>query len=120
MHLDRERLPDTRDSVVHKFSVSGQEGYLIVGLYPDGRPGELFIKIAKEGSTLAGLYDTVGIITSMALQYGTPIEALAEKLKHTHFEPSGHTKNPDIPYATSLSDYIFQWLGQTFGEAGSD
>jgi ribonucleoside-diphosphate reductase alpha chain len=96
--------------------VAGHEGYISVGLYPDGRPGEVFIKMAKEGSTVAGLMDTIGILSSVALQYGVPIEKLAEKFAGTRFEPMGHTKNPDIREATSLSDYIFTWMGLAFSE----
>jgi ribonucleoside-diphosphate reductase alpha chain len=110
----RHRLLDTRQSLTHKFSINGHEGDLIVGLYEDGRPGELFIRMAKEGSTMSGLADTIGILTSLALQYGVPIEALAQKFERMRFEPSGWTKNPDIRHAHSISDYIFRWLGMTF------
>lgn len=110
----RERLPDTRRSVTHKFSINGHEGYITVGLYEDGRPGELFIKTAKEGSTLSGLFDTIGILTSLALQYGVPVERLATKFAHMQFEPSGWTKNPDIRDATSIVDYIFRWMALEF------
>lgn len=115
--IPRERLPVTRTSITHKFSVCGTEGYLIVGLYGDGRPGELFIKIAKEGSTLSGLFDTIGILTSLGLQYGVPLKVLAAKLEHTRFEPCGHTKNEEIPEATSLIDYIFRWLAMKFPDS---
>ena len=110
----RQRLPDTRQSITHKFSISGHEGYVTVGLYDDGRPGELFIKMAKEGSTLSGLMDTVGILTSMALQYGVPVEALARKFEYMRFEPSGWTQNGHIRHAHSVVDYIFRWLGIVF------
>jgi ribonucleoside-diphosphate reductase alpha chain len=110
----RERLPDTRQSVTHKFNVSGHEGYITVGLYPDGRVGELFITMAKEGSTIGGLMDCFGTAISMSLQYGVPLSVYIEKFSHTRFEPLGHTKNPDIPIAKSLVDYIFRWLGRTF------
>ena len=110
----RERLPDTRQSVTHKFNISGHEGYITVGLYPDGRVGELFITMAKEGSTIGGLMDCFGTAISMSLQYGVPLSVYVEKFSHTRFEPMGHTKNPDIPIAKSLVDYIFRWLGQTF------
>jgi ribonucleoside-diphosphate reductase alpha chain len=110
----RERLPDTRGSVTHKFSVAGHEGYITVGLYPDGRPGELFITMAKEGSTIGGLMDCFGTATSMSLQYGVPLEVLVNKFAHTRFEPMGHTTNPDIRIAKSLVDYIFRWLGIEF------
>jgi ribonucleoside-diphosphate reductase alpha chain len=110
----RERLPDTRQSVTHKFSVSGHEGYITVGLYPDGRPGELFITMAKEGSTIGGLMDAFGTAVSMSLQYGVPLEDYVRKFSHMRFEPQGYTKNPDIRIAKSLIDYIFRWLGITF------
>ncbi|MDR3182527.1 MAG: vitamin B12-dependent ribonucleotide reductase [Planctomycetaceae bacterium] len=110
----RERLPDTRRSVTHKFNVSGHEGYITVGLYDDGRVGELFITMAKEGSTIGGLMDCFGTAISMSLQYGVPLSVYVEKFSHTRFEPMGHTKNPDIPIAKSLVDYIFRWLGRTF------
>jgi ribonucleoside-diphosphate reductase alpha chain len=110
----RERLPDTRQSITHKFSISGHEGYITVGLYPDGRPGELFITMAKEGSTVGGLMDCFGTAVSMSLQYGVPMEVYVNKFSHTRFEPMGFTKNPDIRIAKSLVDYIFRWLGMTF------
>jgi len=110
----RERLPDTRTSVTHKFNVSGHEGYITVGQYPDGRVGEIFITMAKEGSTIRGLMDCYATAVSMSLQYGVPLKVYIEKFSHTRFEPSGHTKNPDIPVAKSLVDYIFRWLGRTF------
>ena len=110
----RERLPDTRQSITHKFNISGHEGYITVGLYPDGRPGELFITMAKEGSTIGGLMDCFGTAVSMSLQYGVPLEVYVNKFSHTRFEPMGFTKNPDIRIAKSLVDYIFRWLGITF------
>jgi ribonucleoside-diphosphate reductase alpha chain len=110
----RERLPDTRQSITHKFSVAGHEGYITVGLFPDGRPGELFITMAKEGSTVGGLMDAFGTSVSMSLQYGVPLEDYVRKFSHMRFEPQGHTKNPDIRIAKSLIDYIFRWLGITF------
>lgn len=110
----RKRLPDTRRSITHKFSVAGHEGYLTVGLYEDGQPGELFITMAKEGSTVGGLMDTIGTCTSMALQYGVPLVTLVDKFRHARFEPSGMTSNKDIPFAKSLIDYIFCWLGCQF------
>ena len=109
-----ERLPDTRQSITHKFSVSGHEGYITVGLYPDGRPGELFITMAKEGSTVGGLMDCFGTAVSMSLQYGVPLEVYVNKFSHTRFEPMGFTKNPDIRIAKSIVDYIFRWLGIQF------
>ena len=110
----RRRLPDTRQSITHKFSVAGHEGYLTVGLYEDGQPGELFITMAKEGSTVGGLMDVIGTCTSMALQYGVPLITLVDKFRHARFEPSGMTSNRDIPFAKSLIDYIFCWLGCQF------
>ena len=110
----RERLPDTRQSLTHKFSVAGHEGYITVGLYDDGRPGELFITMAKEGSTIGGLMDCFGTAVSMSWQYGVPLEVYVGKFSHTRFEPMGHTKNPDIRIAKSIVDYIFRWLGITF------
>ncbi|MCR9296776.1 MAG: vitamin B12-dependent ribonucleotide reductase [bacterium] len=110
----RERLPDTRQSITHKFNISGHEGYLNVGLYPDGRPGELFITMAKEGSTVGGLMDSFGTAISMSLQYGVPLEVLVNKFSHTRFEPMGHTTNPDVRIAKSVVDYIFRWMGVTF------
>ena len=110
----RERLPDTRQSITHKFSVNGHEGYITVGLYPDGRPGELFITMAKEGSTVGGLMDCFGTAVSMSLQYGVPLDVYVNKFSHARFEPQGYTTNPDIRVATSIVDYIFRWLGLTF------
>jgi len=110
----RRRLPDTRRSITHKFNVAGHEGYLTVGLYDDGQPGELFITMAKEGSTIGGLMDSLGTAISVALQYGVPIESLVNKFTHQRFEPAGMTHNPDIPFAKSLVDYIFRWMGMEF------
>lgn len=113
---ERERLPDTRESVTHKFSVSGHEGYITVGLYPDGRPGELFITMAKKGSTVRGIMDCFGIAISLCLQYGVPLESLVDKFSHTRFEPMGHTPNPEIGTATSVVDYIVRWLDVHFAD----
>ncbi|MGB7345274.1 MAG: vitamin B12-dependent ribonucleotide reductase, partial [Pirellulaceae bacterium] len=110
----RERLPDTRQSLTHKFTIAGHEGYLCVGLYPDGRPGEIFITMAKEGSTIGGIMDSFGTALSIALQYGVPVEVLVNKFSHTRFEPMGHTSNKDIRIAKSVVDYIARWLGLTF------
>ncbi len=110
----RRRLAETRNSITHKFSVAGHEGYLTVGLYEDGQPGELFITMAKEGSTVGGLMDVVGTCVSMALQYGVPLVTLVDKFRHARFEPAGMTSNRDIPFAKSLIDYIFCWLGCQF------
>ncbi len=110
----REHLPDERRSITHKFRVGDQEGYITVGLYENGRSGEIFVKIAKEGSTVSGLMDAVALLTSVTLQYGVPIEDLARKLKNTRFEPYGRTNNPQIPWATSIVDYVFRWLERKF------
>jgi ribonucleoside-diphosphate reductase alpha chain len=112
----RHRMPDTRTSLTHKFEIAGHEGYITVGLYEDGQPGELFITMSKEGSTIGGLMDTVGTLTSIALQYGVPLESLVKKFAYQRFEPSGFTKNPDIRHATSITDYVFRWLGCEFIE----
>ncbi|PYL99776.1 MAG: vitamin B12-dependent ribonucleotide reductase, partial [Verrucomicrobia bacterium] len=110
----RHRMSDTRMSLTHKFEIAGHEGYITVGLFEDGEPGELFITMAKEGSTIGGLMDTVGTLTSIALQYGVPLESLVKKFAYQRFEPSGFTKNPDIRSATSITDYVFRWLGCQF------
>ena len=112
----RHRLPDERASVTHKFSIAGHEGYITVGLYPTGQPGELFIKMAKEGSTISGLMDSFATSISIALQHGVPLKVLCEKFAHTRFEPSGWTGNQQIGYAKSLMDYIFRWLHLRFLE----
>jgi len=110
----RRRMPSTRRSITHKFEVAGHQGYLTVGLYEDGSPGELFITMAKEGSTVGGIMDAFGTAISMCLQYGVPASTLMDKFTHSRFEPSGFTKNPEIPYAKSLVDYIFRWMALTF------
>jgi len=110
----RHRMSDTRMSLTHKFEIAGHEGYITVGLYEDGQPGELFIQMSKEGSTIGGLMDTVATLTSMALQYGVPLESLVKKFAYQRFEPSGFTKNPDIRNASSITDYVFRWLGCQF------
>ncbi|HIF63368.1 MAG TPA: vitamin B12-dependent ribonucleotide reductase [candidate division UBP10 bacterium] len=112
----RRRLPTDCSSCRHKFEVAGHEGYIHVGFYDDGTPGEIFIKMAKEGSTISGLMDTLATLTSLSLQYGVPLSALVSKFSHVRFEPSGFTKNPDIPIAKSLTDYIFRFLGTRFGQ----
>jgi ribonucleoside-diphosphate reductase alpha chain len=112
----RHRLPDERASVTHKFAIAGHEGYITVGLYPTGQPGELFIKMAKEGSTISGLMDSFATSISIALQHGVPLKVLCEKFAHTRFEPSGWTGNQQIGYAKSLMDYIFRWLHLRFLE----
>ena len=110
----RLRLPHTRRSLTHKFDIQGHEGYVTVGFYPDGRPGEVFITMAKEGSTIGGLMDVLGTSISMGLQYGVPLDVFVNKFAHSRFEPAGFTKNPDIPIAKSVTDYIFRWLGMEF------
>jgi ribonucleoside-diphosphate reductase alpha chain len=110
----RRKLPDERKAITHKFRVGQQEGYITVGLYDNGEPGEIFVKMAKEGSTLAGLMDSFSIVTSIALQYGVPLKVLVDKFVHTRFEPSGYTDNPQIRFAKSVIDYIFRWLALKF------
>ena len=110
----RRRLPDVRNAVVHHFSVGGQEGYLTVGLYEDGVPGEIFIRMAKEGSTVSGLMDCFATAVSLALQFGVPLSVLVAKFSHTRFEPSGWSGVKEIGYAKSLMDYIFRWLAIKF------
>jgi len=110
----RRRLSDTRTAVTHKFDIAGHEGYLTVGLFDDHQPGELFITMAKEGSTIGGLMDSIGTLTSMALQYGVPLEALVKKFAHQRFEPSSFTKNPEIRNAASITDYVFRWMAFQF------
>jgi len=110
----RHKLPNERTSITHKFSVGGHEGYLTVGKYEDGTPGEIFIKMAKEGSTLSGIMDAFALSVSIALQYGVPLRALVDKFCNSRFEPSGYTGNPEIRYAKSVVDYIGRWLGGKF------
>jgi len=116
----RRRLPDERRGLTHHFSIGGQEGYVTVGLYEDGLPGEVFIRMAKEGSTVSGLMDSFATAVSLALQYGVPLQILCDKFSHTRFEPSGWSGNPKIGYAKSLMDYLFRWLELRFlkGEQG--
>ncbi len=110
----RRKLPDERASVTHKFSIGGHEGYITVGLYDDGTPGEVFISMAKEGSTISGLMDTLATSISYGLQYGVPLKFFVDKFSHVRFEPSGWTGNQQVPYAKSIIDYIFRWLGARF------
>ena len=110
----RRKLPSERNSITHKFSIGGHEGYLTVGKYEDGTPGEIFIKMAKEGSTLSGIMDAFALSVSIALQYGVPLRALVDKFVNSRFEPSGYTGNPKIRYAKSVVDYIGRWLGGKF------
>jgi len=116
----RRRLPDERRSLTHHFSVGGQEGYVTVGLYEDELPGEVFIRMAKEGSTVSGLMDSFATVVSLALQYGVPLQILCDKFSHTRFEPSGWSGNPKLGYAKSLMDYLVRWLELRFlkGEQG--
>ena len=121
-HLDeyrprRRKLADEREAFTHKFSIAGHEGYLTVGSYEDGSPGEIFLRMAKEGSTISGLMDTIATMTSIALQYGVPLKALVDKFSHTRFEPSGFTNNREIPIAKSVTDYVFRYLGNRYIEA---
>ena len=110
----RRKLEDERQALTHKFSIAGHEGYLTVGLYDDGQPGEIFLRMAKEGSTVSGLMDTIATMTSISLQYGVPLRALVDKFSHTRFEPSGFTNNREIPIAKSVMDYVFRFLGNRF------
>ncbi len=110
----RRKLPVERNAITHKFSIGGHEGYITVGMYPDGQPGEIFLVMAKEGSAISGLMDSFATAISLALQYGVPLKVLIDKFSHVRFEPSGHTGNPEIPYAKSIVDYIFRWLASKF------
>jgi ribonucleoside-diphosphate reductase alpha chain len=112
----RRKLPDERRSLTHKFSVAGHEGYIHVGLYETGEPGEIFVRMAKEGSTISGLMDSFATAISLALQHGVPLRLLIDKFSRTRFEPSGFTGNPEIPRATSIMDYIFRWLAAKFAK----
>jgi ribonucleoside-diphosphate reductase alpha chain len=110
----RRRLPNTRLSVTHKFAVEGHEGYITAGLYEDGSPGEIFVTMAKEGSTISGMTDAFATSISLALQYGVPLHDLVNKFSHMRFEPAGRTENPEIPVAQSLVDDLFRWLASQF------
>jgi ribonucleoside-diphosphate reductase alpha chain len=114
VRAQRRKLPDERRSITHKFSVGGHEGYIIVGMYNEGAPGEIFIRMAKDGSTLSGFMDGLALSISIGLQYGVPLKALVDKLTNTRFEPSGFTENPSIRYSSSVLDYIARWLGGKF------
>jgi ribonucleoside-diphosphate reductase alpha chain len=116
----RVRLPDERHAITHKFTISGHEGYLTVGLYPNGKPGEMFISMAKEGSVVSGLMDSFATSVSIMLQYGVPLKVLINKFSHARFEPSGFTSNKDIPIAKSVMDYIFRWMDLKFGDKAGD
>jgi ribonucleoside-diphosphate reductase alpha chain len=110
----RRKLADERKSITHKFDIAGHEGYITVGMYEDGTPGEIFVSMSKQGSTISGLMDTFATAISYALQYGVPLQFLVDKFAHMRFEPSGFTKNPQIPYAKSIVDYLFRWLASKF------
>jgi ribonucleoside-diphosphate reductase alpha chain len=112
--MARRRLPDERQSITHKFDISGHEGYITAGMYDDGTVGEIFIRMAKEGSVVSGLMDSFATAISLALQYGVPLKVLVDKFSHTRFEPSGITRNPEIPIAKSIMDYLFRWLNLKF------
>jgi ribonucleoside-diphosphate reductase alpha chain len=111
---NRHRLQDERSAMTHHFAFGGHEGYLTVGFYPNGQPGEIFIRMAKAGSTIAGLMECFGTVVSVSLQHGVPLKVLCDKLSHTRFEPSGWTGNAQIGYAKSVMDYIFRWLELRF------
>ncbi len=111
---NRHRLQDERSAITHHFAFGGHEGYLTVGFYPNGQPGEIFIRMAKAGSTIAGLMECFGTVVSVSLQHGVPLKVLCDKLSHTRFEPSGWTGNTEIGYAKSIMDYIFRWLELRF------
>jgi ribonucleoside-diphosphate reductase alpha chain len=110
----RRKLPSERQAITHKFSIAGHEGYITVGMYEDGQPGEIFLVMAKEGSAISGLMDSYATAISLALQYGVPLRVLIDKFSHVRFEPSGHTGNPEVPFAKSIVDYIFRWLASKF------
>ena len=112
--FERRKLPDERKSITHKFDIAGHEGYITVGMYEDGLPGEIFVMMSKQGSTISGLMDLFATAISYALQYGVPLQFLVDKFSHMRFEPSGFTKNPQIPYAKSIVDYLFRWLASKF------
>jgi ribonucleoside-diphosphate reductase alpha chain len=111
---NRHRLQDERSAITHHFAFGGHEGYLTIGFYPNGQPGEIFIRMAKAGSTIAGLMECFGTVVSVSLQHGVPLKVLCDKLSHTRFEPSGWTGNAEIGYAKSVMDYIFRWLELRF------
>jgi ribonucleoside-diphosphate reductase alpha chain len=112
--MQRRKLPDERKSITHKFDIAGHEGYITVGMYEDGTPGEIFVTMSKQGSTISGLMDSFATAISFALQYGVPLQFLVDKFSHMRFEPSGFTKNPQIPYAKSIVDYLFRWMASKF------
>src|SRR5712675_794262 len=112
--MQRRKLPDERKSITHKFDIAGHEGYITVGMYEDGTPGEIFVTMSKQGSTISGLMDSFATAISFALQYGVPLQFLVDKFSHMRFEPSGFSKNPQIPYAKSIVDYLFRWMASKF------
>jgi ribonucleoside-diphosphate reductase alpha chain len=109
-----KKLPTTRAALTHKFNIAGNKGYLNIGLYDDGAPGEMFLTMSKEGSTIGGMVDAVATLTSLGLQHGVPLKAMVAKMAYKRFEPSGYTNNPDIRNATSIVDYVFRWMGHRF------
>jgi ribonucleoside-diphosphate reductase alpha chain len=111
---NRHRLQNERSAITHHFAFGGHEGYLTVGFYPNGQPGEIFIRMAKAGSTIAGLMECFGTVVSVSLQHGVPLKVLCDKLSHTRFEPSGWTGNAEIGYAKSIMDYLFRWMELRF------
>lgn len=111
---NRHRLQDERAAITHHFTIGDHEGYLTVGLYPNGEPGEIFIRMAKAGSTISGLMECFGAVVSVSLQHGVPLKVLCDKLSHTRFEPSGWTGNPELGYAKSIMDYLFRWIELRF------
>src|SRR5690606_28254556 len=110
----RRRLPDERQSITHKFDIAGHEGYITVGMFEDGSPGEIFLVMAKEGSTISGFADAFAQAISYALQYGVPLQVLVDKFSHARFEPSGMTRNPEVRFAKSIVDYVFRWMATKF------
>jgi ribonucleoside-diphosphate reductase alpha chain len=112
--MQRRKLPDERQSITHKFDIAGHEGYITVGMYEDRTPGEIFVTMSKQGSTISGLMDSFATAISFALQYGVPLQFLVDKFSHMRFEPSGFSKNPQIPYAKSIVDYLFRWMASKF------
>jgi ribonucleoside-diphosphate reductase alpha chain len=115
----RRKLPDERQAITHKFDIAGHEGYITVGLFEDGTPGEIFLVMAKEGSTISGFADAFAQAISYALQYGVPLSSLVDKFSHVRFEPAGMTKNPEVRFAKSIVDYIFRWLATKFLKAAA-
>jgi ribonucleoside-diphosphate reductase alpha chain len=110
----RRKLPDERHAITHKFDIAGHEGYITVGLFEDGQPGEIFLVMAKEGSTISGFADAFAQAISYALQYGVPLQVLVDKFSHVRFEPSGMTRNPEVRFAKSIVDYVFRWMATKF------